>query len=308
MSMETSRTLDRRDFLRLAAGTAVATSVSATLGARAAGAARRPRGQVPLDKIGIQLYMVRDQMARDFEGTLAAIAEIGYATVEFAGLFGRTPEQVLATIDGLGLKAVSSHDGVDQMNSNPEEVFGRAETLGQRQVVHPFFQSPSLDAYRQLADDLNTAGATASGYGLRVGYHNHAQEFEIIDGTFPMALLIEETDPDLVDIQLDLYWAMEGLHTYSNPEAHPLELFDRAPGRFTSFHVKDGFPKEPGVRFADVGEGAINFRPIFAARARSGVEDYFVERDDAASDPEGSLGSAEDSYDNLVAQYGAGSA
>ena len=302
--METSRTLDRRDFLRLAAGTAVAASVSATLGARAAGAAKSTRGQVPLDKIGIQLYMVRDQMERDFEGTLAAIAGIGYATVEFAGLFGRTPEQARATIDGLGLQAVSSHDGVDQMNSNPEEVFGRAVSLGQRQVVHPFFQSPSLDDYRQLAEDLNTAGATARKYGLRVGYHNHAQEFEIIGGTFPLALLIAETDPDLVEFQLDLYWAFEGLHTYNNPEAHPLALFDRAPGRFTSFHVKDGFPSEPGVRFSDVGEGEIEFGPIFAAKKRSGAKNYFVERDDAASDPEGSLGSAEDSYDSLVAQYG----
>ena len=245
--METSRTLDRRDFLRLAAGDGGGGVGAGDAWSCAPRGPREDPGAGPVGQIGIQLYMVRDQMARDFEGTLAAIAGIGYATVEFAGLFGRTPEQVRATIDGLGLKAVSSHDGVDQMNSNPEEVFGRAVTLGQRQVVHPFFQSPSLDAYRQMAEDLNTAGETASGYGLRVGYHNHAQEFEIIDGTFPMALLIEETDPDLVDLQLDLYWAMEGLHTYSNPEAHPLELFARATGRFTSFHVKDGFPKEPGV-------------------------------------------------------------
>ena len=304
--MDARRGLNRRDFLRLAAGTAVAASVPATLGTRAAEGARRSRGGIQPDKIGIQLYTVRDQMDRDFEGTLAAVAGIGYAEVELAGLFGRTPEQARATLDGVGLRAVSSHNGVDQMNSDPEGVFGGAVTLGQRWVVHPFFQSASLDDYRRLAEDLNTAGATARTYGLRVGYHNHAQEFEIIEGTFPMAVLIEETDPDLVDIQLDLYWAMEGFYTYNNPEARPLALFERAPGRFTSFHVKDGFPSEEGVRFADVGEGEIDFGPIFAARKRSGVKHYFVERDDAASDSEGSLGSAEDSYNNLVARYGTG--
>ena len=304
--MDVSRGLSRSDFLRLAAGATVVGGASLGLGARAAEAARAGRTGVPLDKIGIQLYTVRDQMQKDFEGTLAAIAGIGYAEVEFAGLFGRTPEQARATLNSVGLRAPSSHVGVDQMNGDPEGVFGGAAILGQKWVAHPFFSSPSLDDYRRLAEDLNKAGETARAYGLRVGYHNHAQEFEIIDGTFPLALLIEETDPDYVDFELDLYWALEGYYTYDNPEAQPLALFERAPGRFPLFHVKDGFPAEAGVRFADVGEGEIDFAPIFAARKRSGIKHYFVENDAAPSDPNGSLDSAKDSYDNFVAEYGAG--
>ena len=100
--MDVSRGLSRRDFLRLAAGTTVAGGAALSLGARAAEAARPT---VPLNAIGIQLYSVREQMALDFEGTLEAIAEIGYAKVEFAGLYGRTAEQVRTTIDSLGLMA-----------------------------------------------------------------------------------------------------------------------------------------------------------------------------------------------------------
>ena len=292
--------ISRRDFLRVAAGTAVVAGASGALGTRAAGAA----GRVPRGRIGIQLYSLRDQMQSDFEGTLAAVAEIGYAEVEFAGLYGRTPEQVRQTIDGLGLRAPSSHVGVSQMNSDPEGVFGAARTLGQTWVIEPYFRSDTLDGYRQLAEDLNRAGEAAKEYGLRVGYHNHAHEFERMGRMSPYSVIIKETDPSLVDLELDLYWAIEGYHTYANERARPLALFDQAPGRFALFHVKDGFPRRPGVQFADVGEGVISFGPIFAAKQQAGVQHFITERDDAPSDPNGSLDSAEDMYDNLVAEYG----
>lgn len=304
--MEEQRTLNRRDFLRVAMGATVAAGAAATLGAQGVGAAGLYRKNlVPKGKIGIQLYTVRDQMSQDVDRTITAIVNIGYKEVEFAGLFGKSPEEMRALIDGVGLRAPSSHVGVNQMNGNPEGVFGGAVTLGQHWVVHPYFRSDNLDDYRRLAEDLNEAGVAARQYGLRVGYHNHAHEFEMMEGTFPYAVLLEETDPHLVDMELDLYWAIEGFYTYDNPEAKPLELFERAPRRFPLFHVKDGFPSRPGVEFADVGEGEIDFEPTFASKD-SGVKHYFVENDAAPNDPNGSLDSAEDSYNNLVAEYSAG--
>lgn len=295
------REMGRRDFLRLVAGAAVAGGTG-LWAARAAGAASG--GCVPGPKIGIQLYSVRDQMARDAVATVAAIAGIGYAEVEFAGLYGRSAEQWRQTLRELGLRAPSSHD--DLLGGDPRQILQNARTLGQRWVIHPYYRGATLDDYRRVAERLNEVGQLGREYGIRAGYHNHAHEFEPMEGSFPYAVLLEETDPSLVDMELDLYWAIEGYYTYGNPDAQPLALFERAPRRFKLFHVKDGFPSRPGVQFADVGEGEIDFRPIFAARELSGVEHYHTERDDAPSDPEGSLGSAEDMYDNLVAEYGAG--
>lgn len=305
--------LNRRDFLRLGLGATAGAGLLAASGGEAEaapGRGRGDRGTVPLNRIGIQLYSVRDQMGRDFEGTLRAIAEIGYAEVEFAGLYGRSARQVRRLLDRLGLRAPASHVGVDQMNSNPEGVFGDAATLGQGWVIEPYKRFGTLDEYRRLADALNRAGEAAREYGLRVGYHNHDHEFEPMEGTFPYAVLIEETDPRLVDLELDLYWALDGLTDYGNWEAHPLALFERAPGRFKLYHVKDGVPNDPArdPHFEDVGEGVIDFAPFFTERAkrRSGVKHFINERDDAPNDPEGSLGSAQDMYVNLVREYGAG--
>lgn len=299
--------INRRDFLRLAAGTAVAGGVAISFGARGAGAARGSRTGVQPGKIGIQLYSVRDQTERDFEGTLAAIAGIGYAQVEFAGLYGRSPESVKATIDGLGLTAPSSHDWL--LVDDPEPIVEQAAILGQSWTIHPYFRDDSgLDPYKRMAEALNRAGEIGRQYGVKAGYHNHDHEFAPVEGSYPYAVLMDETDPELVDLELDLYWALDAVADYGNEEADPLALFDRAPGRFTLFHVKDGVPNDPArdPHFEDVGEGVIDFAPIFAAKKQAGVKHYITERDDAPGDPEGSLGSAEDMYDNLVAEYGVG--
>ena len=307
--MDVSRGLSRRDFLRLAAGATVVGGASLGLGARAAEAARAGRGGVPLGKIGIQLYSVRDQMEADFEGTLAAIAGIGYAEVEFAGLYGRSAEQVRATIDGLGLKAPSSHEDLlsgDQARN--QQTVERAVTLGESWIIHPYYKGATLDDYKVQAEKLNEVGALAQSYGIKAGYHNHDHEFEPLEGSYGYSILIDETDPELVDLELDLYWALDAVADYGNQDAQPLALFDRAPGRFTLFHVKDGVPDDPlrDPHFEDVGEGEIDFSPIFAASKQAGVKHYINERDDAPFDPAGSLDSAEDMYDNLVRLYGSG--
>lgn len=308
--MDMSRGFSRRDFLRLAAGATVAGGAALGLGARAAEAARPT---VPLNRIGIQLYSVRDQMREPpeglgFEATLDAIAEIGYPEVEFAGLYGRTAEQARATIDSLGLKAPSSHEDLLSGNEDQnKQTLERAATLGERWIIHPYYIGATLDDYRAQAEKLNEVGALGQQYGIKAGYHNHDHEFALLEGSYGYKILMDETDPDLVDLELDLYWALDAVADYGNQDARPVALFNRAPGRFKLFHVKDGVPDDPvrDPHFEDVGEGEIDFAPIFAAKNRAGVIHYINERDDAPGDPEGSLGSAEDMYDNLVAEYGA---
>ena len=296
--------LSRRDLLRVAAGTSVVAGASGALGTRAAGA--KNRGRVPRRRIGIQLYSVRDQMEQDFEGTLAAIAEIGYAEVEFAGLYGRRAGQVRRTIDRLGLKAPSSHENLlSGDRGTNEQILENAEALGERWVIHPYYKGATLDDYKVQAEKLNEVGQLARSYGIKAGYHNHDHEFEPLEDSYGYEVLLEETDPKLVDMELDLYWALDAVADYGNREARPLALFDRAPGRFKLFHVEDGVPDDPvrDPHFEDVGEGEIDFGPIFRSK-RSGVRHYINERDDAPSDPKGSLDSAEDMYRNLVREYG----
>lgn len=268
--MESSGT-SRRDFLRAATGTAIAAGASAAWTGTAAAAEAPARGHhIPKSKIGIQLYTMRNLMSESVEDTLAFLARVGYAEVEFAGLFGYNPERMRALLEELALQAPASHDGIPSERDQLEQLLAQAHTLGQRWVVLPYFNAGDLAAYHHLADHLNWAGDIARHHGIRVGYHNHAHEFEPIGGTRPYDILLNETDPHLVDFELDIYWAIKA-------GVDPVDLFERAPGRFPLSHVKD---MAQDGSFADVGEGTIDFARIFAEKARSGMHHYFVERDD----------------------------
>lgn len=266
--MEQRRTLDRRDFLRLGLGAAAAAGLSTT-GVRPAAAA--PGGRhIPVSALGIQLYTVRDLMASSVEGTLGLLADIGYREVEFAGLFGADPHDVRSLLRDLGLTSPASHIGVGAIRDDLEDVLETAKTLGQRWVVLPYFRADDIDAYRQVAQDLNEAGAIARTHGIRMAYHNHAHEFAPIDGVVPYDVLLAETDPKLVDMELDLYWVVVA-------GVDPVTLFHDSPKRFPLVHVKD---RAPDGSFADVGEGTIDFARILAHREVGGIRHYLVERDD----------------------------
>lgn len=278
--------LNRRDFLRLALGTTVAAVPLAWTGNAAAARPAHAGRRIPRAKLGVQLYTLRSIMAEDVEGTLEAVADLGYREVEFAGLYGYSPEEMRELIESLKLKAPSSHDGLDQLRGdNLQPTLERAKTLGQRWVILPYFRSDSLDDYRQVAEDLNVAGEAARKHGLRVGYHNHDFEFEPIDGVRPYDLLLAETDPKLVDMEMDIYWVVVA-------GVDPVAYFEEHPRRFPLVHVKD---MAPDGSFADVGEGTIDFERIFDHRAEAGIRHYVVEHDN----PPDPLASIEDSYEYL---------
>lgn len=269
--MSAADTNSRRTFLSGAAATALAVGVSAAgMGTASAHTGRWHGRRLPPSKIGVQLYTLRDAMSESVEKTLSLVARIGYSEVEFAGLHGWSPERMRGLLRDLGLHAPASHDDIPANEDQLEQLLGRARALGQRWVIMPYFAGENLSSYQRLAERLNRAGEIARGHGIRIGYHNHAHEFDTINGKRPYDVLLDETDRWLVDFEIDLYWVVKA-------GVDPLELFECAPWRFPLGHVKD---MAADGAFADVGEGVIDFGRIFEQNHRSGMRHFVVERDD----------------------------
>jgi len=226
-----------------------------------------------VDKVGLQLYTVRDQMKADFEGTLARVAEIGYKEVEFAGYFDHSPADVRAILARHGLSAPSTHIG----DISPEAwkaSLDAAHTIGHEYIVVPWIPQEkrmTLDGWKQVAGDFNRAAAAARDAGIQFAYHNHDFEFPKVDGQVPYDVLLQNTDPKLVQLEIDLYWITKA-------GQDPLEYFARWPGRVPLVHVKDsaGVPEN---KMVDVGQGKIDWKRIFAKRDQAGIKHFFVEHD-----------------------------
>lgn len=234
-----------------------------------------------LDRIGLQLYTVRTLMAEDVESTLEMVAGVGYHEVEFAGYFDRPPAALRATLDDLGLTAPATHVGLGPLRNRLPEILDEAATLGHRYVVLPSLpvrERESLDDYRRLADEMNQFGEACRAVDLQFAYHNHDFEFERIDGEIPFDVLLARTDPELLAIELDLFWIIYG-------GEDPLAYFDAHPGRFQLCHVKD---RAADGAMVDVGSGEIDFAGIFARSEQAGLTHYFVEHDEPG-DPEASI-------------------
>jgi sugar phosphate isomerase/epimerase len=279
---------DRRSFL-------------ATLGAAAVAlAARRPDDVLPparrLKRIGIQLYTVRDQMKQDLPGTLERIAQIGYKEVEFAGYFGRSPNEIRALLQKVKLTAPSSHVPYPDNWDTWHKTLDDAKAAGHQYVVVAWTpEEKRTDGFKKVAETFNRAGEAARKAGLRFGYHNHDYELKTAEGPLPLDVLLENTDPKLVTFEMDLYWMVKG-------GADPVDYFRRYPGRFTLVHVKDA-TAAPDRNMADVGHGTIDFPKIFTYDAKHGshIAHAFVERDDATTlpDPYAAVKSSFDYLSNM---------
>ncbi|HEY3287944.1 MAG TPA: sugar phosphate isomerase/epimerase [Gemmatimonadaceae bacterium] len=240
-----------------------------------------------IERIGLQLYTVRTAMAKDMPATLAAVAELGYREVEFAGYFGRSPSEVKSLLQLNGLVAPSTHLGLDDVRGKFESTAESAHTIGIRYLTVASLDMRTLktvDDWKRMADTFNEVGRHAKTAGLRFGYHNHSVEFAPVDGRLPLAILIEGTDPALVTYELDLYWAVKAGQA-------PVALFTRHPGRFEMVHVKDA-TAAPALAMADVGSGTLDWKVIFGAHATAGIKHYFVEHDNPADPMESIRNSA----------------
>jgi sugar phosphate isomerase/epimerase len=302
--------LSRRGFLRTAAATAAAVGTSAALAtpALAQGSGeRKDQGRVRPDQISIQLFTLRNQLAIDFEGTIAALADIGYTKVEHAGFVGRTVQEFKAVLDANGIVSTSGHVLIPQpFNAAAWSAsLADANTLGSTYIVHPFFGinfatgevTRTTAPWRAFARDMNRAGRMARNAGLKLGYHNHNWEFfRLTDDPSRTAydVLTDETDPDLVHLELDLFWATRGARD-------PVDLIEANKGRVLQYHVKD---MNQAGSFEDPGQGLLDFPRIFEHSKTAGVDEYIVERDDAGSPPRSpadALTTARVGYEFLVA-------
>lgn len=226
-------------------------------------------------QIALQLYTVRDHTQRDMLGTLHAVAQIGYQAVEFAGYGGVPVEEVKATLDALSMRAISAHIPFDRWLAQPEQVIDELHTLGCTYAIVPAVAQErrnSVAYAQQLAADLNRCGAACRDAGLRFGYHNHAWEFAPLDSTTLWNVLLAETDPALVALELDVFWAHVGGH---DPVAMIRQLAERVP----LLHVKDMVAVGEPPTDAPVGDGVLPWADILAAGAAAGTAWYIVEQD-----------------------------
>ncbi|MBI1763416.1 MAG: TIM barrel protein [Acidobacteria bacterium] len=277
--------LNRRSFLQ----TAAVGTLGAALTQRFANVASARK----LSKIGVQLYTVRNEMAKDFEGTIAKVAALGYQQVEFAGYYNRTPEQVKAVLAKNKLEAPSVHVALKELRENLDKAVETAQAVGHKLVVCPFVmpeERKTLADFKAHAAVLNKAATAFKKVGIEFGYHNHDFEFMPIEGQLPMDLLLAETDPKLVKFELDLFWIIKAKHD-------PLAFFAKNPGRVIAYHVKD-MAKDKEV-FTEVGQGRIDFKPLLAKANQAGAKYFFVEQDQCPGPPLDSLKISFDYLKNL---------
>jgi sugar phosphate isomerase/epimerase len=262
--------MDRKTFLTLSTGSALG------LTAYLAGCRDRepevPVGQRTLPALGFQLYTVRVAMSRDMAATLTAVAEAGYTEVEFAGYHNETPAEVSVLVRDRGLDPVSAHVDINALRSDFGGVVEAAHTVGHRYLVVPYLaeeERADADDYRRRADEFNQFGERLQAEELSFAYHNHEFEFEAMGDERGMDILLAETDPSLVDFELDFFWARRG-------GVQLVEYLQAWPGRFRMAHVKDMGSTGAMV---DVGDGVILWPSVFATAVDEGVQHFFVEHD-----------------------------
>lgn len=247
-----------------------------------------------IDQIGIQTYTLREALAEDFVGTFEMIKQVGYDYVELnrRDFSERSPAELKQILIDVGLPSPITHVDYDSLANRASEVGDIAGELGCEHVILPWItdEQRNLDAYKSHAAMLNRAAETLKPYGVQVGYHNHQFEFfDLGGGETGMGILLNETDPDLVAFELDLFWvALTGTDI--------VDLFTRNPGRFKYCHVKDlsgdasayqnsvDFPTIVSKFMKNVGEGELPFESYFAAREIAGLE-YFVAEHDNPPQP-----------------------
>jgi sugar phosphate isomerase/epimerase len=235
---------------------------------------------------GLQLYTVRRLLERDYEGTLARVAALGIREVEFAGLYpSPSTAQTVAMLGRYGLSAPSGHAEYETLVGDPGPGLQKANELGQRFIVCPSIEERhrrTLDDWKRIAGQFNRIGERARRAGLVFAYHNHDFEFRPIAGRVPYDLLLAETDPALVRLEMDFYWMARAGRA-------PLAYFQQYPGRFPLVHLKD-MARDGSI--TEVGQGTIDFAGLLAEARLAGIVHAFIEHDDPA-DPmnsvEGSL-------------------
>lgn len=300
--------VSRRKFIKQS-GLAVASAMVSSQVLAACGNKRPQEAE-----IGLQLYTMRDELAKDAKQTIMKIANIGYGHVETfydygtekasGKYWGLSTEELKNVLADNNLQTYSGHYQLNNFltmgKGQEDELKAQADIavkLGQRYLIVPvppfnLIDKLTLEDFKFMAEQLNKGGEYCKSLGLKIGYHNHFWEFRSYgpDKRTGYDVLVSETQPDLVAFELDMFWAIKS-------GAHPIELFAKYPKRFEMWHVKDIDKSKPDVivgegkdslpsmdilkdiKFAEVGTGAVDYRAIFKKSEEAGLKHFFVEQD-----------------------------
>ncbi len=230
--------------------------------------------------IGLQLYTLRDIIPTTPKEVLKEIAAFGYQELETYGyadgkIFGLPFSEFIKEVDGLGMKAVSGHYGLNQLSGDIwKKAVEDAQKHDQSYMVLAYLNEEdrkTIDDYKRICEQINRAGEVCNASGIRFGYHNHDFEFKSIEGQIPYDVMLSEIDPINCGMEMDLYWVVRAGHD-------PITYFEKHPGRFEQWHVKDMDKGDPGKN-ADIGTGSIDFKALFSKAKQSGLKHYYVEQE-----------------------------
>ncbi|HEX7064268.1 MAG TPA: sugar phosphate isomerase/epimerase [Bacillales bacterium] len=246
-----------------------------------------------MGQISLQLYSVRDATAKDFLGTVRQVADMGYDGVQFAGFYDTPAKELKKVLDKAGIVPAGSHMGYDTLVGDQlEETLAYNREIGNDLIICPFL-SPELrenaDGYKRIADSLNQIGETCKQHGFTFGYHNHNFEFEEVDGQRGFDILFENTDPELVKMELDCYWVTHAGYS-------PQEVIEKYGDRVVSLHMKDMKQIDGKKVSTEVGDGELDLSGLLEIGDRHGVRWFTVEQENFERDP---LASAEINVRNL---------
>jgi sugar phosphate isomerase/epimerase len=235
--------------------------------------------------LGLQLYSVRDQLAKNFDATLMEVGKLGYREVEAAGFYGRSATEIREAMKRAGLHCVSSHTPYADLRTHFDEILAYAQAVGVGYLIcsSPGRKTPgsgdaklTLEDWRWNAGEFNRLGEACKAVGIQFGYHNHIAESEAIDGVVPYDELMRLTDPAKVTMEMDCGWVIVG-------GGNPVALLKKYPGRVSMLHVKDFKNIVPGSgeqTAAELGHGSIAYEPIFAQAAKTqSIKHIFVEQE-----------------------------
>jgi sugar phosphate isomerase/epimerase len=268
----------RRDFLKLATSLSagiVLTGIANKLGG--CNTVSKVRGSN--DVFGLQLYTLRNEMPKDPKGVLKQVASFGYKQIESyehdkLGIFwGMSNTEFKKYMDELGMKIVSSHCDIDK---NFQQKADQASAIGMKYLICPYIgRQKSLDDYKRFADKFNDRGEICKKAGIRFAYHNHEYTFQKQEDQYPHDILMQNTDKNLVDYEMDIYWVVTA-------GEDPVNWLNKYPGRFTLSHVKNrkkGARKSERDATTTIEGGQIDFPAILTAAKRHGMKYFIVEQE-----------------------------
>jgi sugar phosphate isomerase/epimerase len=238
--------------------------------------------------LNVQLYTVRDAVSKNLEGTLERLAGLGYKNIELYGyngtFFGKTASEFKTILGNTGIKVLSSHHttgiamkGKGTLSDGWDKAIEDVHALGAEYMVCAYLMpnERTPEIYKSLPAMFEKAATATKAAGIQFAYHNHDFEFEKLDDTLVYDFLLKNTPGDLVKMEMDLYWISKAGHD-------PVAYFEKYPGRFAMWHVKD---MEAGTKaITEVGNGTIDFDRIFKARKKAGLKYWFVEQDTSKRD------------------------